>query len=62
MSPSAAYGGAAFCAQLPALSHHARSGFPPVRDEFGTKPHRIRRAGLLHIDTLGTGPIEAAEE
>ena len=52
----AGHGHAALLADLRALCFHAGGDFRPVRDEVGTKPHRIGRTSLLNVD----GAVRAA--
>jgi hypothetical protein len=65
---TAGHGHAALFADLRVLCLHAGSDFRPVRDEFGTQPHRIGRASLLNTDwgrsrgALGTGLVKATKE
>jgi hypothetical protein len=61
MTP-ARHGDATFRTDLSPLPTHARRDFRLVWNEIGTKPHRIGRAGLADIDTLGTGFIQTAEQ
>lgn len=56
------HGAATFRTDLSPLPMHARRDFRLVRNEIGTKPHRVRRAGLADIATLGTGFIQAPEQ
>lgn|ERR1700682_776880 len=65
---AAGHGHAALFADLRVLCLHAGGDFHPIRDEFGTQPHRVRRASLLNIDrgraggALGTGLVKAAKK
>jgi hypothetical protein len=65
-TPAASHGHAALLADLRVLRLHAGSDFRPVRDEFGTQPHRIGRASLLDTDrpgsVLGTSLVKATKE
>ena len=64
----ASHGHAALFADLRVLCLHARGDFHPIRDEFGTQPHRVRRTSLLNIDrgraggALGAGLVKAAKK
>ena len=65
---TASHGHAALFADLRVLCLHAGGDFRPIRDEFGTQPHRIGRASLFDIDrtrtgsALGTGLVKATKE
>src|SRR5579862_5298875 len=63
---TASHGHAALFADLRVLCLHAGGDFRPIRDEFGTQPHRIGRASLLDTDrpgsVLGTGLVKATKE
>jgi hypothetical protein len=59
---AAAYGHAAFRAELRPLRPHAGRCPPPVGNEFAAKPHGIRGAGLLDIRALGARAVEAAKD
>jgi hypothetical protein len=67
-APAARHGDAAFFADLRVLCFHADSDFRPIRDELGTKPHRIGSTSLLDADrtraggALGAGLVKAAKE
>jgi hypothetical protein len=47
--------GPAFWTQLCPLSHHAFRSLRHIRDEIGTKPHRIRRASLTSLGAALSG-------
>jgi hypothetical protein len=53
-----------FGTELPAFRKHAPLDLVRVRDEVGTQPHRIGRAGLAYIDAgfLGSGAMESAQK
>jgi len=67
-TPAASHGQAALFADLRVLCFHADGDFCPIRDELGTKPHRIGRTSLLNADwaraggALGAGLVKAAKE
>lgn len=61
LSP-AGHGGTAGFAKLAPFAQHAGFDLSGVGNEFGTKPHRIRRAGLTGlIAALGAGTVDAAD-
>ena len=59
---AAGHGRPALRTDLSALALHARRDFRNVRDELGAQPHRIRRTGLPHVNGLGTGALQAADQ
>ena len=64
----AGHGHAALFADLRVLCFHADGDFCPIRDELGTKPHRIGRTSLLDADraragsALGPGLVKAVKK
>ena len=65
---TAGHGHAALFADLRVLCFHADGDFCPIRDEFGTQPHRIGRTSLLNTDraraggALGAGLVKATKK
>jgi hypothetical protein len=56
------HGGATFLTELAPLGVHASRDFGDVWNDVGTKPHRVRGAGLAYIDGLGSGPAQPTEQ
>jgi hypothetical protein len=65
---TAGHGHAALLTDLRVLCFHAGGDFRPIRDELGTKPHRVRRTSLFSVDggrargALGPGLLKATKE